>query len=161
MLTFTKSEKDINPIKRATFDRMSRNYEILKNARDQDGKPFQIIKLPMPAHVIEDRILDAERLKKEGVRKYYESNGFAEGDTLKFVAATSYMNFLFTNDKIIIPSYIAQGSSPEKEKQVEQIFKEFHPDKKLVFIDATYVNANGGGIHCMTRQVPKRVFTVE
>lgn len=156
-----EEEKNLNPIKKATFERMNRNYEILKNAKDQDGKPFQIIKLPMPAHVIEDRILDAERLKKEGVRKYYKSNGFVEGDTLKFVAATSYMNFLFTNDKIIIPSYTAQGSSPEKEKQVEQIFKELHPEKKLVFIDATYVNANGGGIHCMTRQVPKRVFTVE
>lgn len=153
-----ESEKDLNPIKKATFERMERNYEILKNARDQDGEPFKIIKLPMPGHVIEDRVLDAERLKKEGVRKYYQSNGFVEGDTLKFVAATSYMNFLFTNDKIIIPSYTAQGSSPEKEKQVEQIFKELHPDKKLVFIDATYVNANGGGIHCMTRQVPKRVF---
>jgi agmatine deiminase len=156
-----ESEKDLNPIKKATFERMERNYEILKNARDQDGKPFQIIKLPMPGHVMEDRVLDAERLKKEGVRKYYQSNGFEEGDTLKFVAATSYMNFLFTNDKIIIPSYTAQGSSPEKEKQVEQIFKELHPDKKLVFIDATYVNANGGGIHCMTRQVPKRLFTLE
>jgi agmatine deiminase len=156
-----ESEKDLNPVKKATFERMVRNYEILKNARDQDGEPFQIIKLPMPGHVIEDRILDAERLKKEGVRKYYQSNGFVEGDTLKFVAATSYMNFLFTNDKIIIPSYTAQGSSPEKEKQVEQIFKELHPDKKLVFIDATYVNANGGGIHCMTRQVPKRQFNLE
>ncbi|WP_373522123.1 agmatine/peptidylarginine deiminase [Aquiflexum sp.] len=153
-----EDEKDLNPIKKATFERMNKNYEILKKARDQDGKPFQIIKLPMPAHVIEDRILDAERLKKEGVRKYYESKGFVEGDTLKFVAATSYMNFLFTNDKIIIPSYIAQGSSLEKEKQVEQIFKELNPNKKLVFIDATYVNANGGGIHCMTRQIPMRKF---
>jgi agmatine deiminase len=115
----------------------------------------------MPSHVIEDRILTEEKLSKEGARRFYEKNGFAEGDTLKFVAATSYMNFLFTNNKIIIPSYTAQGSSPEKEKQVEEIFKELHPDKKLVFIDATYVNANGGGIHCMTRQVPKRVFTTE
>jgi agmatine deiminase len=156
-----EAEKDLNPIKKVTYERMNKNYEILINAKDQDGKPFTIIKLPMPSHVIEDRILTEEKLSKEGVRRFYEKNGFAEGDTLKFVAATSYMNFLFTNNKIIIPSYTAQGSSPEKEKQVERIFKELHPDKKLVFIDATYVNANGGGIHCMTRQVPKKVFTTE
>lgn len=152
-----ENEKDLNPIKRATYERMNKNYEILKNAKDQDGKPFNIIKLPMPAHVIEDRILDEEKLKKEGVRKFYQANGFSEGDTLKFVAATSYMNFLFTNGKIIIPSYINQGSSLDKEREVEAIFRNLYPDRKLVFIDATYVNANGGGIHCMTRQVPKRV----
>lgn len=156
-----EEEKDLNPIKKVTYERMNRNYEILQNAKDQDGKPFNIIKLPMPAHVIEDRVLDAERLTKEGVKKYYESNGFEEGDTLKFVAATSYMNFLFTNGKIIIPSYVNQGTSEEMEKQVESIFKSLYPDRKLVFIDATYVNANGGGIHCMTRQVPMRVVNVE
>ena len=156
-----EEEKNLNPIKMATHERMNRNYEILKNAKDQDGRPFNVIKLPMPDHVIEDRVLNAQILSKDGVRKFYENNGFVEGDTLKFVAATSYMNFLFTNDKIIIPSYTAQGSSVDKEKQVEQIFRELHPDKKLVFIDATYVNANGGGIHCMTRQVPKKIFSVE
>jgi agmatine deiminase len=156
-----EDEKDANPMKKASFDRMNRNYEILKNARDQDGKPFEIIKIPMPAHVIEDRVLNAERMKKKGVKKYYENKGFSEGDTLKFVAATSYMNFLFTNGKIIIPSYVNQGTSIEKEKQVESIFASLYPDKKLVFIDATYVNANGGGIHCMTRQVPKRVIDAQ
>jgi len=156
-----EAEKNLNPIKSATYERMQRNYEILKNAKDQDGKPLTIIKLPMPDLLTEDRVLTADRLSKEGVRKFYTNHGFEEGDTLKVVAATSYMNFLFTNDKIILPSYTAQGSSPEKEKHVEQIFKKLYPDKKLVFIDATYVNANGGGIHCMTRQVPKRIFKGE
>ncbi len=156
-----EEEKDLNPIKKATYERMKINFEILKNARDQDGNPFNIIKLPMPDHVIENQILTPQKLSKEGVRQFYMENGFAEGDTLKFVAATSYMNFLFTNNKILLPSYTAQGSSPEKEMKVEKIFKEFHPDKELVFIDATYVNANGGGIHCITRQVPKRLFNTK
>jgi agmatine deiminase len=156
-----EADKNLNPIKKATYERMKKNYEILKNAKDQDGKAFEIIKLPTPAHFIEDRILTEEKLSKEGARRFYEKKGFTEGDTLKFVAATSYMNFLFTNDKIIIPSYVNQGTPVEIEDQVEGIFKELHPDKKLVFIDATYVNANGGGIHCMTRQVPKRVYNFE
>jgi len=156
-----EEEKGLNPIKKTTYERMDRNYDILKNAKDQDGKPFNIIKLPMPDHVIEDRILTSEKLSKEGARRFYAKNGFTEGDTLKFVAATSYMNFLFTNNKIILPSYTAQGSSPEKEMQVKEIFQQLHPDKKLVFIDATYVNANGGGIHCMTRQVPRRIFAAK
>ncbi|WP_194777558.1 agmatine deiminase family protein [Pararhodonellum marinum] len=156
-----ESEKDLNPMKKASFERMNKNHDILKKALDQDGKPFRIIQLPMPAHVIEDRILNPETMKKEAARKYYEREGFAEGDTLKFVAATSYMNFLFTNGKIILPSFVNQGTSPEREKQVEMIFADLYPDRKLVFLDATYVNTFGGGIHCMTRQVPTRAFDVK
>ncbi|MCC5929279.1 MAG: agmatine deiminase family protein [Cyclobacteriaceae bacterium] len=152
-----EKEKDTNPMVRATYDRMTRNYKILKNARDPEGRIFNIIKLPMPAHIIEDRILDVNRMAEEGVRKLFENKGFKVGDTLKFVATSSYMNFIMTNGLIIIPSYIDQGTSAEREEQVENIFNLFHPDKKLLFIDATYVNSIGGGIHSITKQVPKRI----
>lgn len=152
-----ESEKDENPVKQATHQRMKRNYEILKEAKDQEGKPFNIIKVPMPKHVIRDIVLTPDRLKRKGVRAYYQRNGLEEGDTLKFVAATSYLNYFVTNDKVIMQSYINQGTPPETEEAVRKIFTDLFPDRKLVFIDATNVNANGGGIHCITRQVPERI----
>jgi agmatine deiminase len=150
-------EKNENPVKLASYQRMKRNYEILKEAKDQEGQPFNIIKVPMPKHVIDDFVLTPDRLKKDGVRNYYRRNGLEEGDTLKYVAATSYLNYFVTNDKVIMQSYINQGTPPETEEAVRKIFTDLFPERKLVFIDATNVNANGGGIHCITRQVPARI----
>jgi agmatine deiminase len=150
-------EKDENPVKQATYERMKRNYEILQKAKDENGNLFNIIKVPMPKHVIYDFVLTPERLKKEGVRNYYQRNGFNEGDTLNHVAATSYLNYFVTNDKVIMQSYINQGTPPETEDSVRRLFSTLFPERELVFIDATNVNANGGGIHCITRQVPARI----
>ena len=43
-----ESEKDLNPINKWNYERMSANLKILENAKDQDGKPFKIIKFPLP-----------------------------------------------------------------------------------------------------------------
>jgi agmatine deiminase len=47
------------------------------------------------------------------------------------------------------------GTSGKREKQVEQIFKNQFPDRKIVFLDFMPQNWDGGGIHCSTQQQPK------
>jgi agmatine deiminase len=151
-----EAEKDLNSMKALSYARMQKNYEILKNARDQDGKPFTIIKVPLPDHFFKERILDKKVMDNAGLKAFYERNGFKQGDTLQVAGAGSYLNFLIANDKVIIPSYTAGGSAVEKENKVREIFESVFPDKQLVFVDARYVNLNGGGIHCITKQVPMK-----
>lgn len=68
----------------ANYERLQENYEILKNAVDQDGKPFTLIPVPMPQVLVDD----ARRLP------------------------ASYMNFYITNGVIVCP--IFDGKNDKK-----------------------------------------------
>lgn len=154
------NEEDINkhPLNKVTHQRMLENYNILKDATDQDGKPFKIIKVPMP-NVIE---WSAQIVKKAGNMEHdkVESNRLAPddervvGDIVTRVASVSYLNFLVTNGVIINASYTNHGTSPEYEEKVKSIFKDAFPDLEQVWIDVLPLNRMGGGIHCITLQEP-------
>lgn len=64
-----------------------------------------------------------------------------------FLSSSSYLNFLISNDKVLLPTYLHEGSSPEIEERVKEIFSTLYPDKKLVWIDATVYNWGGTRIH--------------
>lgn len=154
------NEEDINkhPLNKVTHQRMLENYNILKDATDQDGKPFKIIKVPMP-NVIE---WSAQIVKKAGNMEHdkVESNRLAPddervvGDIVTRVASVSYLNFLVTNGVIINASYTNHATSPEYEEKVKSIFKDAFPDLEQVWIDVLPLNRMGGGIHCITLQEP-------
>jgi agmatine deiminase len=154
-----EDEKDDHPLNRITYDRMQENLKILEASTDQDGKPFRIIKVPLPslvewpAAVVEKRN-DGEFWKLT-LKSFLPHERPAVGDTLIRVAATSYLNFLVTNGVVLNASYIQHGTPTDREKKVSAILKEVFPDREQVWIDALPVNRNGGGIHCSTQQEPK------
>jgi agmatine deiminase len=156
-----EKEKDLNPVNQMNYERMNENYTILKNAKDQDGKPFNIIKVPLP-DLLTKKILAREQIDSAEITFDVEVNSFipsekpSVGDTLLRVPASSYMNYLVTNGTLLLPTYTTYGSSKEKEEEVRKIFEEQFPGRKVVFIDAMMLNWNGGGIHCSTQQQPKR-----
>lgn len=155
-----ESEVEKHPLNKVNYERMSRNYEILKKERDQDGKPFKIIKIPLPYHqermiVVSDTLNDDvhHRLKSFS---YEDQKKVSIGDTLTYVAASSYMNFLVTNGVVVTSSYAKDEASVKREKEVEALFKQAFPGREIVFVDAMPLNWQGGGIHCSTQQEPKR-----
>lgn len=155
-----ESEKDKNPLNRINYDRMSINYEILKNAKNENGDPFKIVKVPLPDIITQPIIiLEADKWDDSyniPISAFKKSDGWMVGDTAYRVAASSYLNYYVTNGAVLLPTYIKQGSSPEKEKQIKKIFAEVFPGRKQIFIDAMALNWSGGGIHCGTQQQPKR-----
>ena len=156
-----EKEKDLNPVNQLNYERMNENYNILKNAKDQDGKPFTIIKVPLP-DLITKKIKAREKIDSLEVtfdvdmKSFVPAEAPAIGDSILRVPAGSYMNYLVTNGTVLLPAYTAYGSSREKEEQVRNIFEEQFPGRKIVFIDAIMLNWSGGGIHCSTQQQPKK-----
>ncbi|MGY6741164.1 MAG: agmatine deiminase family protein [Cecembia sp.] len=155
-----ESEVDKHPFNKINFERMLRNYEILKKEKDQDGKPFKIIKIPLPYHqermiVVSDTLNDDIHYQLKSF-SYEDQKQLSIGDTLTYVAAASYMNFLVTNGVVVTSSYAKDEASIKREKEVEALFKQAFPDRKIVFVDAMPLNWHGGGIHCSTQQEPKR-----
>ena len=155
-----ESEKDKNPLNRINYDRMNINYEILKKAKNEEGGSFNIVKVPLPDLIVQPVIIlepgkwdDSYNIPISAFKK---SESWAVGDTAYRVAASSYMNYYVTNGAVLLPTYINQKSSSEKEEQIKKIFSEVFPGRKQIFIDAMVLNWEGGGIHCGTQQQPKK-----
>lgn len=153
-----EKEKDLNPINQMNYERLSENYDILKNAKDQDGKPFTIIKVPLP-DLIPKKIRAIKKRENNLnllVDDFVPAEAPKAGEPLLRVPASSYMNYLVTNGLVLLPTYAAVGSSKQKEEAVRTIFEQQFPERKIVFIEAMMQNWDGGGIHCSTQQQPKR-----
>jgi len=160
-----EAEKDLNPIHKMNYERMSENLKILEESRDQDGKPFNIIKVPLP-DLITRKVIATEKADSTQIAvrpsPFLSPSDFSiaeapkEGDSLLRVPASSYLNYLITNGVVIVPTYTNAGSSAEKENRVRRIFQEQFPGRQIVLIDAMPQNWDGGGIHCSTQQQPRK-----
>ncbi|NJX15616.1 agmatine deiminase family protein [Tamlana crocina] len=133
-----KNETNTNPISKIANKRLEENYTILKNSLDQDGNPLNIIRIPVAPLLFEK-----------------ESNF---NETKIFIKPTSYLNFIITKNKVIVPSYAQYLKSDEaisKDSKVEIIFKSIFPEKEIVMLDCIELNRSGGGFHCVAINKPK------
>lgn len=145
-------EIDDHPLNAINRERMERNLAILSAATDQDGRPFQIIRTPLPRMVERNEIL-AERSADPltfSVDSFPTHEGRRVGDRVTRVAAASYLNYLVVNDSVILPTYGEDGTPREVETTVRAIFERAFPGRRIRFAPVTAINWGGGGIHCAT-----------
>jgi len=157
-----EAERELNPVSQINYQRMNENLKILEAAKDQDGKPFTIIKVPLPDLIVK-KVTAKENCDPAIEDSLYVKPSYfpmteapADGDSLLRVPAASYLNYLVTNGIVLLPTYTTAGSSLEKENNVRRIFQEQFPGREIVFIDAMPLNWQGGGIHCSTQQQPRK-----
>ncbi len=147
-----------DPIARENHRRMEENYAILQQAKDQNGNPFKIVRMPLPSTIIGtmkpgDSVYDFIR-----TLEYQDGSTFPEGEPVKVIAAASYLNFLITNGAILAQKYWRPGwdeSIKTRDEEVESILADLFPSRKIVMIDALAVNYGGGGIHCISMHQPE------
>jgi agmatine deiminase len=119
-------------------ERLEESYCTLKHSKDQDGNPFEIIRVPQ-APVI-----------------FTEAN--LKGNEIFYTPVTSYLNYVLTNNFVVIPAYYRLGDPEyikEKDKEAKKVFQSVFKDRKVVMINAIDLNYNGGGLHCITSHKPK------
>lgn len=66
------------------------------------------------------------------------------------VLPASYANFIFVNGAVIIPTF----DCPFDNKAL-QLFQKLLPRKKIIGIESSLLIQEGGGIHCISKQVPE------
>lgn len=128
----------LDPFYQVVHERLEESYQILKNASDQDGNPFKIIRVPQ-APIIFDQ-------------------GNYKGQAIFYTPVTSYLNFVLTNNLVVIPAYYNPGDPDfirQKDEQARKAFQEVFHSRKVVMINATELNYKGGGLHCITMHKPK------
>jgi agmatine deiminase len=97
------------------------NLARLKSARDADGRALEVVEIPQPA-----------RREKDGTR-----------------LTLSYINFVFANGGVIMPSFGDACDDP-----AFRIFSSLFPDRKIIQLLADDLVVGGGGMHCVTQQEP-------
>lgn len=154
----TEGEAAKGPVEKENRRRMEDNYEILKNARDQDGKPFIIVRIPMPETLYftagpGDEIY--ANLASSG--NFTDGTRFPDGEPVQVVPALSYCNFLISNGVVLAQKYWKKGlpdSVRKKDEVALKVLRQVFPDRKVITIDTVALNFGGGGIHCATQQQP-------
>lgn len=147
-----------NPFSKADYEILEEYYETLKQATDVNGNPFTIIRMPYPdlnVHAM-PFVMDNKMRKSFGTK----IKGPVNGDTVNYVPAVSYMNFMVTNGVVLIAKYWKKGMplrEKEKDEEVKKIMEKLYPDRKIVQINPYQINRGGGGIHCATQQQPRRI----
>lgn len=106
---------------------LKKNFEDLQKVLDQNGKPFKLLKLPVP-HL-----------------QYGQNKPFEAGNK----APASYTNFYIGNTTILVPTY----NDPSDEKALK-IIQSCFPNRKVAGIDCRDLIYGGGGMHCISQQQP-------
>ncbi len=133
LCAYEEDESDEN------YQSLKDNYEVLKNATDQNSKPFEVIKFPLPhmryvaGHTVHS--LDGQNSSPEN----------PEGEK----AAASYINFYIGNTVVVVPVF-----GDTNDKKALEIIQSSFPERKVVGINCKEIIYGGGSIHCITQQQP-------
>ncbi len=122
------------------YERSRDAWERLHEARDAHGRPLEVIKLPMPGPLYMSEA-EARGLAPSSACKPRQA-----GERL----AASYVNFYFANGGLVMPLLDARTDA-----QAADILRRLCPGRELIGVPAREILLGGGGIHCITQQVPE------
>ena len=146
-----------DPIALENHKRIEVNYQILSEATDQEGKPFTIVRMPLPGTIFSTMSPGDYVYEYIKTLDYRDGSTFPNGDSVKVMAALSYLNFIITN-KVVIGQRCWREGMPDdlklKDEKATQILQSVFPERRVIMIDALAVNLGGGGIHCISMHQP-------
>ena len=113
----------------ATTHKLDPNYEILeKNKADlikffrDTNQKFDLIEVPLPTR---------KKINNKNI-------------------ISSYINFYFSKNKIILPKF-----NVKEDNEVKLTFEKLFPNREIMMLETENINYGGGNIHCITMNVPK------
>lgn len=114
-------------------------WERLNDSRDAQGRRLEIFKLPMPGPLHMTAEEAGGLVPSESMKRRYG------GDRL----AASYVNFYLANGGLIMPLL-----DPRTDEQAAAVLRRACPGRLIVGVPAREILLGGGGIHCITQQIP-------
>ncbi|MCF8044057.1 MAG: agmatine deiminase family protein [Desulfarculaceae bacterium] len=154
----SQEEAAQGPVEKENRRRMEENRAILQKAKDQDGKPFKIVRIPMPQTLyFTAQPSDEAYYSLAAYPAYRDGTSFPLGHPVTIVPAQSYCNFLISNGLVLAQKYWQPGMpllAKEKDLAAQKILQGLFPNRKVVAVNTLAINFGGGGIHCSTQQEP-------
>jgi agmatine deiminase len=136
--------------------RLARVYDILSKSTTESGKPIEIIRIPTPVLVFD------VFQPGDGTYDYFAAyDRWEDGTTLTGVMmgvwASSYVNYVPTNDVVLVSKFWKPGRPAEmklRDAEALAVLRKAFPGREVVQIYAENVNRGGGGMNCITQQQP-------
>jgi agmatine deiminase len=147
-----EDEKNSSPILRETHDRMEENYRILSAATDERGRPFRILRVPVPDTMTATTTYDALSTEE---RWWFD--GAKPGDAIEYYLPGGYLNFIIANGVVVTARFWREGmplSQLAKDRQALKVLEQAFPDRQVAQIDVMPLLHEGGGLHCYSRNQP-------
>ena len=118
---------------------LARMEEELKTLRTLDGRPYRLLKLPLPRPIYEKVQSSARALLALEERKFK-----VQSERLP----ATYANYLVINGAVLVPTY----NQPDLDAEAMRIIQQAFPDREIVGIDCCAVIKQHGSLHCCTMQ---------
>ncbi len=152
----TPVERLLGWLQEQNHERLERAYDIISRETTESGKPIRIIRIPVPELTLE------VFLPGDGTYDYYAQydrweDGSALPEVMLAVWPASYVNYVPTNDLVIVSKFWRPGRSLEtwkRDNEARAVLKELFPGREIAQVYADNVNRGGGGMNCITQQQP-------
>ena len=82
------------------------------------------------------------------------------GDSITYILATSYLNFLITNNVVLMPSYWKEGRSQSvkvKDAQAREIMEKLFPGRKIIQVNVEGLNQGWRNSLCYATTTGRRM----
>ena len=109
------------------YELTRKHLDILMRSTDADGKPLDIHTLPPPQNPRRSRFLR-------------DNPDFAAG----------YINYFVINGAVIAPEF----GDAKADAHARELLERLYPGRKVVQLNIDAIASGGGGIHCVTNQMP-------
>lgn len=154
----TAEEAAQDPIAAESRRRILENYNILENSTDQDGQPFNIIKMPSPKVGYYPLTVRDKNYQWFKTMSFQDGSVFPAPKPVYEIIPAGYMNFFISNGVVLMPKYWEVGmpqSVKDKDNEALRIIRQVFPGREIVQINSLAYNINsGGGMHCATQPEP-------
>jgi agmatine/peptidylarginine deiminase len=107
----------------------------LQDLRTLDGKPYRLLRLPLPRPIYEESTPEGRTI----------GGGTAENNSR---LPATYANYLVINGAVLVPTY----NQPDLDQEAMHVIQQAFPDREIVGIDCRAVIKQHGSLHCCTMQ---------
>jgi agmatine deiminase len=136
--------------------RLERAYDILSRETTARGERIRIVRIPTPELTFD--IIGPG----DGTYDYFAGyDRWEDGSTAPPIMFTvwpsSYVNYVPTNDLVLVPRFWKPGrplAVKKKDDEARDVLKSLFPGRRIVQVYPENVIRGGGGMNCITQQQP-------
>ena len=133
--------------------------EELKALRTMDGKPYRLLKLPLPRPIYDSPVAEGTEADGSVVNGSVVNGSVVNGSVVNGSVVNdaivdsdrlpaTYANYLIINGAVLVPTY----AQPDLDAEAMRIIGEAFPDREIIGIDCRAVIKQHGSLHCCTMQ---------
>lgn len=148
------------PINRTVLETCA---QILSRATNAAGVPLTVVRAPEPGPIevelTAEDVMYATLLGMDAhpAHRLVGVEDMKEGRPIRFLLAAGYMNYVVANEVVLIPKLYKPGRSESlavKDEEFRTLIQRHYPGRNVVQVDVDALTVGGGGMHCITQQIP-------